>query len=106
MAWLAVMALFVISGVLKGAIRSKGLLGRTGSSRPDPERVVLLFATFGVALHYTITSMTLTNDQLRMDGKSPSMPDVPVEILLLLFGAQSSFVVGKILRRYLGGILK
>ncbi len=75
-----------------------GLLTTSGK-RTEPERVTLLLFTIGFALYYFLTTATTPIDQLPGGLENPSLPDVSPETLVALFGVQSTFLIGKILRQ-------
>ena len=97
LAWLLVLALLVVRKLLLSRQSLRGLLSTSGKGT-DPERVTLLIFTIGFALFYAITTANTPIADLPGGEESPSMPGVAPEILIALFGAQSSYVVGKLLR--------
>ena len=100
--WLGLLAGFVIRDVLFNRRAMRGILC-TGRSRvPDPERITLLFLTIGFALYYSLTTLAIPIDELPLINDRQAMPDIPMEILVVLLGTQATFVLGKFLRLYAG----
>ena len=78
-----------------------GLLVASGKSAPNPERVVLVLLTVGFALYYFLQCVGLSAEDMKSTAGGVTvywMPEVPEEILVLLFGAQASYITGKIFR--------
>ena len=97
LAWLLVLAFLVLRKLLLSRQSLRGLLSTSGKGT-DPERVMLLTFTIGFALFYAIATVNTPITDLPGGEESPSMPDVAPEVLIALFGVQSSYVAGKILR--------
>ncbi len=98
--WIGVLGLLVFKRIMTGEISSRGMLRTDDTDRFDPERLALLFATVGTALFYTVNAIGLSKDDLQIHGPDGGywMPDIPQELLYLLFGAQTSFITGKFFR--------
>ena len=99
--WMGALIVLVLLSFARGKISARGMLQSPQSNTFDPERLALLFATIGIALYYVVNTIGTDLDDLTklVDGnKTIAMPDIPVETLYLLFGAQSSYVTGKIFR--------
>lgn len=106
LAWLGLLCLLVVRRVFLNRNAMNGLLTTTGR-HTEPERVLLLMFTIGFAMYYTLTTAMMPIDKLPEGENGLSMPDIAPEVLLALFGAQSSFVIGKLIRTLgLGGLLK
>jgi len=101
-AWFVCIAIIVLRDILLTQNSLRGILSTNNDRQPNPERVPLLFFTIGFALYYSLTTLAQPIDDLPRIDDRPAMPDVPYEVLFILFGAQSSFIVGKIIRLYLG----
>lgn len=97
LSWLLVLAALVLRKLLISRQSLRGLLS-TGGKGTDPERVTLLTFTIGFALFYAINTANTPIADLPGGEEDPSMPDVAPEVLIALFGVQSSYVAGKILR--------
>ncbi|WP_419910658.1 hypothetical protein [Hoeflea sp.] len=102
LAWLGGLAFFVIRDVLLKNNSLSGLLATSNGNSTEPERVVLLFFTIGFALYYSLTALAIPISDLPQPNGRPAMPDISYEVLAVLFGSQSSFILGKILRIYMG----
>ncbi|MEM6618277.1 MAG: hypothetical protein AAF761_06515 [Pseudomonadota bacterium] len=97
--WLGAALLFVFRDVVAGCNRARGLLRRPGGRRADPERVLLFFATLAVALTYGLEGLARLGAPA---GGEVTMPDLPLGLVLALGGAQGTYVIGKILRNFIG----
>ncbi len=104
--WLAFLALLVLRDILIIHRSMQGIFSTKSSEKINPERVILLLFTIGFALYYSLTTLALPIDELPVANGRRAMPDVSHEVLAALFGAQSSFIVGKILRNRIGKILR
>lgn len=100
--WMGALFVLVALKFLRGKIIVRGMLQSPKRNSYDPERLALLFATVGIALYYLVSTIGISMDELTSTAeggeKVVTMPDIPVEVLYLLFGAQSSYVTGKIFR--------
>lgn len=102
--WLGLTALLVTVRMLRGDIRTAGLLsndlqGSSGGSIA-PERIVAM-----VAFPFVLAVYTLTALQSDVSGASgiPSLPDVPNDLVSLLTGGNGLYLAGKIARNSQGG---
>jgi hypothetical protein len=97
--WLGLIALLVTVRMLRGDIRTAGLLkndlrGLSGSS-VAPERIVAMVVFPFVLVVYTLNA--LHSDVSGASG-IPSLPDVPSDLLSLLTGGNGLYLAGKIAR--------
>lgn len=97
--WLLVLGLLVIRKVVLTRRSMHGLLSTQGTG-VDPERVMLLMFTIGFAMFYSIDAINTPLEELSRGKNGPSMPDVAPQVLVALFGAQSSYLLGKLLRSF------
>lgn len=98
LAWILLFFAVIVLKMLRGDITTDGLLQRPGAdTRADPERILVLALTLGVAAHYLFTGLTalpvFNDDGIRV------MPDIPESILVLLGSANGVYLGGKIMRR-------
>jgi len=93
----AAFAVLALRPVLQGRM-GQGLLSSGRSAQADPERMILLVTTLGVAGYYLVTSLGLPLDALRAEDGSVTMPDIPSPLLALLFGGHGGYLFGKMKR--------
>lgn len=86
-AWLALLGLCVLHGILFGTINTTGLLSHPESDRSSADRITLLLATLGFALYYVTTAL-----RTPLDAANPSLPDVSSDVLVGLLGANSVYL--------------
>jgi hypothetical protein len=86
-AWLGLLILIVVFGVLFGTINTTGLLNDKQGGPWTANRLALLLTTFGFAFYYTI-------EALRSDP--PAFPDVSTDMLVALLGANGFYLTNKI----------
>lgn len=84
---------FILVGMLSGKITTKGLLASPESSY-DPERLMLLIATFIGAAYYASITLPLLEQK-----NITALPDVPEELLYLLGSSQLAYLTGKRIRK-------
>ncbi|MEO0774887.1 MAG: hypothetical protein AAFZ04_17090, partial [Pseudomonadota bacterium] len=77
-----------------------GLMIGDGAGLIDPERLPLFLVTVGFALYYTVQTLMTPMVELERAPDEFWMPEVPQEMLYLLFGAQASFLTGKVFRLF------
>lgn len=102
--WLGLLVAVFLRGLLLGRMKTEGLLASDRDGNLDPERVLLLVTTLGIAFYYTVVAI---GDPLPIDPMTnrPSMPDLSTDLLYLLAGAQAGYVGGKTQRLARGGLL-
>ena len=100
--WLAVLFAMVLLALFRGDIRTHGILQSDQNGDFDPERLALLLATVGTAIYYGVGAIGLSLDDMTRPDGLVYMPDIPKELLYLLFGAQSTYLTGKIFRKIKG----
>ncbi len=96
--WLGLLSFLVAKSLFKPTAPRKGLLYGNGTGFINAERVPLFLVTIGFAFYYTIQTLTLPLSELSHPDNGYWMPEVPEEFLYILFGAQASFLTGKIFR--------
>jgi hypothetical protein len=93
-AWLAVVAAFVVVQMLRGRIPLAGLFEAktdpAGTSALNLDRHQLLILSVGYAVYYVVQALHLE--------QGSAMPDVPSSVLYLLAGSQAVYLGGKIAR--------
>lgn len=97
--WFIVLGALVVRDVLMTHGSMRGLLATRGT-RADPERVTLFMFTIGFALYYAITTATTPLPTDLPKDENYSLPDIPNEVLLALFGAEASYIAGKLMRTF------
>ncbi len=97
--WFVVLGALVVRDLLVTHGSLRGLLATRGSGA-DPERIALFMFTIGFALYYAITTATTPLPTNLPDGANYSLPDIPNEVLLALFGAETSYIAGKLMRTF------
>jgi len=102
-AWLFALGLLVVRSIVLNPRPFDGLMATFRRRSPEPERLVLFFASFGVALYYVLQCLEVFNSGALQDSMNPTLPNVPEEALVVLFGSQSTFVIGKYYRTFLRG---
>lgn len=96
--WLLSLALVVGIQVLRGDIKTSGMLRSKGGTSIDPERVAMLLVTVLVIGGYAFTALSgeLT---LNEQTKAYQLPDAPDILLVLLAGGNTTYLAGKLSRR-------
>lgn len=96
--WLFLLFAVVVLKLLRGDIKTAGLL-RTHPGGPiDPERVAVMGTTLFVLGGYALTALD-TGAIFDTATKTYHMPDVPESALVLFAGANGIYLSGKLLRR-------
>lgn len=96
-AWLLLFFAVILMKMLRGDINTNGLLKSWQGGPTDPERAAIMALTIFAAGYYLISSIN-TGVQANPQSGSPTMPDVPDGILVLLGGANGIYISGKIIR--------
>lgn len=105
---LAVLVAKIIFMMLTGSMPLRGLFvvplsGGALADQMDPERLLLFLATLGAAGFYLALTLGLPLEALETETGAIRLPDVPQEMLVVLGGAQSGYVTGKVFRLFQGG---
>ena len=94
--WFGLLLALVAVRVLRRDINVTGLL----SSKPDPqgdqilpERVLTMAVFPSIVVYYVILAM-----HADVSGPTPSLPDIPDGMLVMLTGSNSLYLAGKIAR--------
>jgi hypothetical protein len=98
LAWLGLLVLLVTVRMLRGDIRTTGLLSHRLDAREGkiaPERVVAMIAFPFVLGVYTLNAL---HADVSGAAGAPSLPDVPAYLLSLLTGGNGLYLAGKIAR--------
>lgn len=98
--WLAVLAFLFLREVFLTSGSLRGILSSKQNQSADPERVALMVFTIGVALHYALTTVGSPTETLTSADGTVSLPDIRVEVLVLMFGTQGSYLLGKFFRTF------
>ncbi|MGB1027106.1 MAG: hypothetical protein ACPGYL_11160 [Rhodospirillaceae bacterium] len=93
--WLCAVLALVAYRLLRGEIRTDGLLRTHPQAMIDPERIQMLAGTLLSALLYGILALGQIGDET-----VKSLPEVP-DALLVLFSASHSLYLGGKLGRYI-----
>ncbi len=74
--------LVVAYQMLTGRINTRGMLSDKKTGRLSPSRIQVLVFTVGFALYFVS----------QLSENSPNLPEVPEEMLLLLFGSNAGYL--------------
>jgi hypothetical protein len=96
--WLALLAMLIAVRMLRGDIDAMGMLShKREHDSVAPERVVHM-AVFPIVVFYYIHAALALDVSAVAEGTRPSLPDIPSNLLMLLTGTNSFYLLGKLSR--------
>lgn len=94
-AWLGALAAIVLYRILRGEIKCSGLLAANTGETVSVERVQLLIASIIAIGGYSLETLSKAENAA---GSLNSLPDVPIELIVLLGGSQTLYLAAKFAR--------
>jgi hypothetical protein len=95
--WFALLVVLIAVRILRGDIDVMGLLSHKGSQDSIAPERVLHIAAFPIVVIYYIHAALGVDVSAVVEGTRPSLPDIPSNLLLLLTGTNSFYLIGKAL---------